>query len=491
LRWVLASACFALLLYFFSPPWAAFRAWSRVPELQGMLEVRRGASVLLQMAHPGSPIPDQLHGAIQWRLLFPVLGRLLHLSPLMLFALAPVGSVLVLGFIITVLRRRSVGFPEAAMAAVILGSASWYFASLCWLGYFDSWLVLGLLVVAFAERRWPVWLACVWAPWVDERFVVAVPLALLCRYLFRTCVSRPPAARFWWVREFAVPAGLTIAFVFVRLGLLSGQSGQNATVAGYLGGLSLREVPWTRVLQGVWEGLRLSWFFVVAAVILSWPQRGRAVALAAMIVAVMGVGLGTAQDLSRSMMLIMPAGLFGAILVFAAAPRWLPVVLRVCAGGALLLPAHLVMSDRVNPISGLFHELTAFRTPPPMIMPEFYELNAIRAMERGDFSQAESALTVAIKLAENPSEPYKQRGMLRASQGLWGKAREDFSAMVLCDPQNPEAWFFRAQSGLALGDRPGASSDMEQALQLAPDDWSARPDVARFLQRLGRPSPVR
>ena len=46
-----------------------------------MLEVRRGASVRLQVEHPGIAIPDPLHGVIQWRLLFPVIGHVLHLPP--------------------------------------------------------------------------------------------------------------------------------------------------------------------------------------------------------------------------------------------------------------------------------------------------------------------------------------------------------------------------------------------------------------------------
>jgi hypothetical protein len=40
-----------------------------------MIEVRRGASVLKQVAHPGAAISDPLHAAIPWRLLFPVAGR--------------------------------------------------------------------------------------------------------------------------------------------------------------------------------------------------------------------------------------------------------------------------------------------------------------------------------------------------------------------------------------------------------------------------------
>src|SRR3954468_21139945 len=68
-RWLVALGCFAALLFFFSPPFEAFRLWARVPEFGEMLEVRRGASVLWQVDHLGAAIPDTLHAAIQWRLL--------------------------------------------------------------------------------------------------------------------------------------------------------------------------------------------------------------------------------------------------------------------------------------------------------------------------------------------------------------------------------------------------------------------------------------
>ena len=40
------------------------------------------------------------------------------------------------------------------MGTVVFGAAGWYFASASWLGYFDSWVVLGLLLLAFAPSRW-------------------------------------------------------------------------------------------------------------------------------------------------------------------------------------------------------------------------------------------------------------------------------------------------------------------------------------------------
>src|SRR6185312_12205213 len=115
--------------------------WSRTPELRKLIAVRRGASVLEQVAHPGAPVQDALHSAIQWRLLFPLLGHVLGLPAPVLFGLAPLGCLFVLAFIIAVLRRQGAAWPETAAAAVILGASTWYFTSVSWLGYYDSWVV--------------------------------------------------------------------------------------------------------------------------------------------------------------------------------------------------------------------------------------------------------------------------------------------------------------------------------------------------------------
>ena len=480
LRWLLALGCFASLIFFFSPTWGAFRVWSRVPEMGGMIEVRRGVSVLLQVEHPGIELPDKLHAAIQWRLLFPVIGHLLHLPPAIFFALPGAGCVLVLAFIVTVLRRRGAGFGFAGLVAIVLGAGSWYFTSVCWLGYFDSWLVLGLLFVAFAETSWPVWLACAWAPWVDERFVLALPLALLCRWVQRTAAGKS----FEWKQELGVPAGLAAAFVVVRLGVLGGKSAAGATVGGYLNGLETGGATGWRMALGIWEGLRIGWLGVAAALLLL--ARERAILVGAVVVVLVAVGIGTAQDFSRAMMLVMPVALLGAVLAVgreASFPRWLPGVATVLA---LVLPAHHVMSNRVNPIFYFYHELASLESPPPAVMPELIELRAVGEMERGEYARAADDLTLAIRLADNPAGPSRHRGMLAASLGHWEEAKHDFSTAVEHEPDNPEGWFLRAQAELALHDLPAAQSDEQQARSLAPADWPNRPDVARFLARMNQ-----
>lgn len=487
-RGALVLGCLAALLYFFSPSFGAFALWSRVPELGEMLEVRRGVSVLYQTTHLGAPIPDGLHAAIQWRLLFPLLGGWLGLPPVALFGLAPVGVVIVLGYLVALLRRSGAGWGRVAGLVLCLGAADWCFVSTGWLGYYDAWLVLGLLVVAFACERWPVWLACVWAPWVDERFVLGLPVALLCRelYLRRAGGAGGAAAGMNWRKDSLVPAGLVAVFAVVRLWVLPGTAA-GATAGGYWANLHLAGTPWVVGLWGAWEGLRLGWLLLGAGLVLVARRASMpALILGAVVAATVLAGLATAQDFSRSMMLVLPAAVLGAVLLVEASPVWLARALGLATVAALVLPAHHVINDRVNPIYYLYHELAVLRSPPPEALPETYELRAIRAMQAGDLAAAEQALNLAIKLAQNPASAAKQRGVLHAGQQRWAEARADFNLTVQHEPDDPDGWFFRAQAEAALGDLAEARSDMEQALAIAPRGWGERPDVARFRQRLGQ-----
>jgi hypothetical protein len=491
-RLALALGCAAVVLFFFSPSWGAFVLWARVPEMGGMLEVRRGVSVLAQMAHPGAPVADPLHAAIQWRLLFPVIGHLLSLPPAVLFALADVGAVAALFYLIVLLRRGGLGWLDCGLATVALGACSWFFTSTGWLGYYDSWFALALLIVAFAKSDWSLWAACVWAPWIDERFVLAAPLALFCRWLWLTDSADTATPRFEWKRTLLPSAGLLALFVVVRLGLLSGETASGATASGYLAQRHYLDAPLGRILLGVWDGLRAGWIFGgVAVFLIGWGGGGArrpraALAFAAAVVALAAIGLATAQDYDRSMTMLWPAAVLGVLL--AVRRSWAPLrlTLRGAAVVALLLPAHHVMNDRVNPIYYLYHELAALTTPPPGAMPEVYELHAIHEMERGDYAAADRDLTLAIKLSRNPASPARQRGILAASQGHWDSALEDFALALEHDPQNPDAWLMRAQAHFALGHAAQARSDLDRALALAPDGWAKRPDVARFLAKLNR-----
>jgi hypothetical protein len=455
-----------------------------------MMEVRRGASVLFQVDHPGDPIPDELHGGIQWRLLFPLIARLLHLPHLILFGLPHAGCLLALTYIVTVLRRNGLEWRECGLAAVMLGAASWFIASVVWLGYFDSWVVLALLFVAFARTRWAMWGACVWAPWVDERFVLGLPLAIICAWVWRVHRAELKSNSFSWRLDTAVPLALVAIFLVTRLVILGGRSGANATITGYLTFFDLADTQWSRVLLGVWEGLRAGWAFVVIAVILvAMRHRTHALVLCMATVVLMVTVLATAQDFSRSMMFIVPVAVLGVLLAAEFRPKELHTTLWLAFAASVFLPARLVMNDGVYSVFYLYHELGALRSPPPGIMPELLELSAVDAIERADFAKAEVDLSTALKLAPNPAHLASRRGDLYAKLGRWTEARRDYSIVIEHEPARAEAWFRRAQAAQALGDTRAARLDLERSLALGPKEWVSRPEIKKFAEDLQISSP--
>jgi tetratricopeptide (TPR) repeat protein len=250
-------------------------------------------------------------------------------------------------------------------------------------------------------------------------------------------------------------------------------------VGGYLRWLDLSTAPWWGYLLGIWEGWRGGWVFMGAALWLARPGRERLL-LGGGALAVLLAGLLTAQDFSRSMMFLTPLVALGAVRLVEAVPRWLPLL----AAAALLLPAHLVMSEGTARVMPLKHELANLDDPPERARADYYELQGVREMERGQPVSAEHYLTLAIKLADNPTSAAKHRGMLRASLQRWADAESDFHLMIEREPQDPEGWLLHAQSLAATGDIAGAKAEMQEALAVAPKGWAKRSDVVIFRQRL-------
>ena len=506
-RLLLSLGCFVLLALVFSPSYQAFLLWARVPEAGFMVEVRRAGSVLEQVQHPGIVITDGLHGAIQWRLLFPAIAHLLALPAPVLFSLSPLGCVALLFCLVTVLRRRRVSWGLTSLSVLILGAGSWFFTSVGWLGYFDAWLALGLVGVCCARKPWLLWTACLLAPWVDERFVLAFPLALSCRYWLWTRAhfdeagsavraadtlsaalqeTKRPQAR--WVADYLVPSLLVVAFAVLRLFVLTSYSGAHATVGGYLPTQHNFQVgPW-RLLFGIWEGLRCAWLLLGVGLFLGWRKQGGRVPvlLAGMALLLIAGGLYTAQDFSRSMTMLLPLAVTGLLVLHEQKASWLPGFIGGLVLLALLLPAHHVMNDRVDTIYPLQHEIYLLDTPPRELMPELYELEGIHKMELGDNAAAEAKFDIAVLLDKHPASALQHRGLLRANQGRWPEALKDFECLCELEPSDSNSWLLYAQACFATNQLQAARTHMRKALSQAPEGWSKRPDVVRFLSKLNQ-----
>lgn len=403
----LATLVSALLVLFFSPAWVAFRAWSRVPEVfWQVVPVRRGVQVMKQVGDPFTEITDPLHRILQWRLLLPLSGHVLGLAPEFVLVLAPLGCVLVLAVLVAQGRALGASVAEGCLLAIVAGAGAWFFTSSGWLGYYDSWLVLGLWIVAWARSPWVVWLACALTPWVDERFALGFPLALLVRWIAGADASSSPLSlrglALWLVREARVELVVVGLWAVVRL-WLAGRTGSQGL--GDYGRAIDSGVPAWRFAFGGWEGLRAGWIPVLLAAPLLMSKRENAAGLllALGIVATTLVGLMTSNDLSRSAVLALPVLPLGWGYLRGTA-RWRRLhVAPLLGAAALLLPANHVISTFTVPIHGLWREVHDLETPPPPYAPDLYLEEAQRLSSAGDPTQAREQATVALRLAGRDS----------------------------------------------------------------------------------------
>ena len=221
-------------------------------------------------------------------------SRGLPAAPWLYLALPHLGCLLVLIFVARLLLRRGLGEGEAFAATTLAATCSWFFVSTAWLGYFDSWYVLALLLAVFASRRAMV-VAVLAAPWIDER-------ALSSRCRWRWCSATPrltaaagprPGAARW--REAGAGAAALLPWVAVRLGACQAIA-THVTDAYVLAMAPGANAPF--YASGLWQGLRWAWAPVLVWLGLEWRRgRGTGALLAAALGLTLAVNLLAANDL--------------------------------------------------------------------------------------------------------------------------------------------------------------------------------------------------
>jgi TPR repeat protein len=221
-----------------------------------------------------------------------------------------------------------------------------------WLGYYDSWLALGLLSVAFTRSRLVVIAVCLLTPWIDERFVLGLPLALFTRLLSPLPAAppiQPLSIRPWFFHQALWPVVVVLAYVVLRLSL--GGSGSSATLSSYLNQFVFsQKISAPDRLFGAWSGLRVAWIFVLFALAGRYPGR-LLLSFTAALTAFLAVV--TALDSSRSMVLLLPLLPLGWRTAIASPwlhPRYLPLASAALAVLACALPAHHVVGRFVIPV---------------------------------------------------------------------------------------------------------------------------------------------
>ena len=444
-----AVLAFIVVIYFFCP---RFTLWKGLgldtPISYSNPEVNRALATLKKTDTPFAFVtyPGKENHTINWRLLFPLLGHYLHLPRFVFLALPHLGCLMVFGFIAH-LACKSTGRRLLSFGTVILmGTTSWFFVSTGWLAYFDSWYLLGLLLASFAISRRALFISCFLAPWVDERFVITLPLSILIRVIYLRWLGLEKVRQY--IQDILIIIAGVAPYALIRLFLVLG--GQDPYSAGYVTvHNSLWNATFWQATESIWAGLRGAWFFVVIFVLLSFRQR-RAWFIPAVLLILAGtmlVLITVAGDYGRNMSAFIPAAVMGLLLLHRAKPNWLADIVIVLLAFNLLTPAIHGFDRWRMPISNLYTEIERYKNPPDYLNPDTYNKLAVELVERGDMTSATNCLNLALRL----------------------------------DSKHPQTLYNRSLARQRLGDTTGAIADLENALRYSPKNWPLRSQAEQSL----------
>ena len=497
-----ALAAAGLSTFFFAPRFIVWRAFG-VPALGGNIEIFRSPWSLAQVAHPFDKIENASNIVIQWRLLFPLLAHYLHLPLPVLLALPWIGCLLALVMMARLLWTYTGDAGLVWLGTLLAATCSWYLVGTGWVLYFDGWLMMALLLATFGRSGWQLLLTAFLAPWIDERFVLTVPLCLAVRWAVLSTRGGYPFRSL--VRDTGLLAAGLAPYLGIRLWALKAHVWQPEPgffESFFTNGMGFNS-PYSLTLLGLWHGLRAAWLPVLVFAVWFWRRQGarQGVALVMVMVVTMTVHMGLAGDLSRSASVILPAMLAGVM----AAPHWPAawgrrLLMGVCALNYLLPTIHLITSTPVSkiPVYYLHTELGQLWQPPDMFNPQFYNLLGQQAMQAQKAQEAFNHFSTAIGLNPNFAEARVNRGVLLFSTGdkdRQKEALEDFNRAIESDPHAINGWLNRAIARGTLGDLLGKDADLKSAIAAANEavaraPKSLEPWIARsqLRQKLGDPA---
>ena len=285
---------------------------------------------------------------MRWRLLPALVAHGLGLRGNAPFVIPWLGVVVLVSWVATRLLGILDDWRYAVGGTLVLASTSACLVPIGWLGMNDAWVWLGLLVVAFSESRAALVSACLFAPWVDERFLIGLPLAWAVRIVSGT--ERLPTAR-----SLIWPVLLVLPYAAIRIGLGGAPWAEHVErsflrdqVRTSIQSLHLAPIAW-------WMGLRVGWAAIVYA-ILSLCRTARWI-VSALAAATALISLLLASDMSRSIAILCPLVMLGLIELARRRPADAPRIAVWAGVIALLIPAAHVVYHTIAPIDNLVFEL--------------------------------------------------------------------------------------------------------------------------------------
>ncbi len=481
---LVALTAAALTLFFFAPRFVYWRGLF-ISQRLGNPDNHRAFNALAQIVDPWAPIDNESNNVIAWRLLVPLLWHYLHLPPMWSLAVPAIGAVLTLWLVAWLSYQRLGDWRHAWLATVLCAALPWFFVTTGWLAYYDSWLMLGLVVVAFVPSRVAIGATCLLTPWIDERFVFALPLAFATRAVYLRRIEE----RAWreLLIDLAVVTGASLPYPAIRaVAWLRGDPESTAYVHKHWD--DVRGVSLFRFWEGLWSGFRAAWVMVGACAWFTFRRLGTTwgAVFAALVAGSALMSLVIAADMSRTLAIMTPVMLLGIWQWRESAERSFHIVLATLVTANLLLPAEHVIWPFKMPIRYLYTSIDDWRNPPQLFQPGNYVQGGAEMRRRGDLKEARWYYDTALQLDDTFAPAYFARAALSADQGNLPAVLSDVEIGLTLSPGHPDGLMLRALTWQARGNLAAAIADVREALQTAPPEWSTRKDAEQRLQTLLR-----
>jgi tetratricopeptide (TPR) repeat protein len=348
-----------------------------------------------------------------------------------------------------------------------------------------------MLLVACSPSR--VWVAvvCLLEPFIDERFVLGLPLVFVLRQVFlnryNDAIDRQS------MRQSLRDAGLIAAFTapYILLRLIELRRGD--TTSGNYFDIRMHELqglsaPFYVLLNGPWMGLRSGWLLVVALVGLLYVRRPRkpaavaALAVSLVIVLTIAMALVIAADTGRSASMIWPAAVVGLLLMMRARPRWVQRALPALLAANLILPASSVVMATSTPVLYFYVQLRAYQGSRGLFRAGSWLDSAKALLQQKKFPEALHQLDIAVQLDGHLVEGFVYRAIANIQLGKIDAAARDADTAIALDPKSADAMFVRGTIYDSQHDTITARRFFEQALNASSPDWHFRTDCITALK---------
>lgn len=290
-----------------------------------------------------APLRRDVEPALRWRLLPPLACRAMGLKGYQPLLVCWLGLAALAVFLAARLDQLTGRRSWAAIGTLGFATSGAFITALGWLGLNDGWYMLALLETSVGESNWGLAAWAFAAPWIDERYLLGLPLAIYARARLRNLDAGH-------LRRACVAAlGGIFPYVLIRSGFSLGRA--EAVSGAYVASmLDVFRFYAAYVPLGWAMGFRVAW--VAPAVALAdrgvgWGSRLAGFALGAVPLGVLSV---LAWDLDRSTGILLPAYVLGIVTAARCGagrdPAWrrrLLILGLACLLINLVLPyAHIV-----------------------------------------------------------------------------------------------------------------------------------------------------